>query len=100
VHYDAAETAIDAGRFIWFSSSGFNVQGLPNSGSVKLYITNGTITFTANGVPYKLAVPNSVVTFSSTVSSASTTWDAANNRWSTLVPISSVKGNATIHSFL
>jgi hypothetical protein len=39
-----------------------------------------------------------VVTFSSTVTSASTTWDAANNRWSTLIPMSSV-GNTAIHSF-
>jgi hypothetical protein len=99
VHYDAAETAIHTGQTIWFNSSGLNVQGLPNSGSVKLYITNATIAFTANSIGYTLAVPNAVVTFSSSVSSASTTWDAANNRWSTLIPMSSVKGNATIHSF-
>jgi hypothetical protein len=99
VHYDAAETAINMGQTIWFNSSGLNVQGLPNTGSVKLYITNAMITFTANSIGYTLAVPNAVVTFSSSVSSASTTWDAANNRWSTLIPMSSVKGNATIHSF-
>jgi hypothetical protein len=99
VHYDATQTAIQAGQFIWFNSSGLNVQGLPNSGSVKLYVTNGMITFSANGSLYKLAVPNAVITFSSTVSSASTTWDAANNRWSTLIPLSKVKANATIHSF-
>jgi hypothetical protein len=99
VHYDAAETAINMGQTIWFNSSGLNVQGLPNTGSVKLYITNAMITFTANGIGYSLAVPNAVITFSSSVSSASTTWDAANNRWSTLIPMSSVKGNATIHSF-
>jgi hypothetical protein len=99
VHYDAAETAINMGQTIWFNSSGLNVQGLPNTGSVKLYITNATITFTANSIGYTLAVPNAVITFSSSASSASTTWDAANNRWSTLIPMSSVKGNATIHSF-
>jgi hypothetical protein len=99
VHYDAAETVIHMGQTIWFNSSGLNVQGLPNTGSVKLYITNAMITFTANSIVYTLAVPNAVVTFSSSVSSASTTWDATNNRWSTLIPMSSVKGNATIHSF-
>ena len=99
VHYDAAETAINMGQTIWFNSSGLNVQGLPNTGSVKLYITNAMITFTANNIAYALPVPNAVVTFSSSVSSASTTWDATNNRWSTLIPMSGVKGNATIHSF-
>ena len=99
VHYDAAETAINMGQTIWFNSSGLNVQGLPNTGGVKLYITNATISFTANSIGYTLAVPNAVVTFSSSVSSASTSWDAANNRWSTLIPMSSVKGSATIHSF-
>ena len=99
VHYDAAETAINMGQTIWFNSGGLNVQGLPNTGSVKLYITNAMITFTANGNAYSLAVPNAVITFSSSVSSASTTWDATNNRWSTLIPLSSVKGNATVHSF-
>jgi hypothetical protein len=53
----------------------------------------------ANGTTYNLPVPNSVITFSSTASSASTTWDATNNRWSTLIPMSSVNGNATIHTF-
>ena len=99
VHYDGSETAINVGQTIWFNSGGLNVQGLPNTGSVKLYITNAMITFTANGIGYMLPVPNAVVTFSSSVSSASTTWDATNNRWSTLIPMSSVKGNATIHSF-
>lgn len=99
VHFDAAETAINMGQTIWFNSSGLNVQGLPNTGSVKLYITNAMITFTANSIGYTLAVPNAVITFSSSVSSASTTWDATNNRWSTLIPMSSVKGNANIHSF-
>jgi hypothetical protein len=75
------------------------VQGLPASGSVKLYITNASISFTAGGNNYMVPVPNAVITFSSAVTSASTTWDTTANRWSTLVPISSVNGNATIHTF-
>jgi len=41
-----------------------------------------------------------VITFSSTATAASTTWDATNNRWTTLVPTSMVSGNGTIHTFL
>ena len=76
------------------------MKGLPSTGSVKLYVTNASISFTANGTNYNLPVPNAVVTFSSTTTSQSTTWDATNDRWSTLIPTSSVNGNATIHNFL
>jgi hypothetical protein len=99
IHDDEGLPAIAGTNNIWFSSTGFNVQGLPASGSVKLYITNASISFTAGGNNYMVPVPNAVITFSSTVTSASTTWDTAANRWSTLVPISSVNGNATIHTF-
>jgi hypothetical protein len=102
IHDDQGLSAIAGGNKIWFSSGGFNVQGLPNSPnspSVKLYITNASISFTSGGQSYTVPVPNAVITFSSTATSASTTWDATANRWSTLVPISSVNGNATIHTF-
>ena len=99
IHYDAALPSINGGNYIWFSSTGLNVQGLPTTGSVKLYVTNATINFTANGTNYVLPVPNAVITFSSTATSASTTWDATSSRWSTLIPMSSINGNATIHSF-
>ena len=99
IHYDAALPSINGGNYIWFSSTGLNVQGLPTTGSVKLYVTNATISFTANGTNYALPVPNAVITFSSTATSASTTWDATSSRWSTLIPMSSINGNATIHSF-
>jgi hypothetical protein len=99
MHGDAALTAIGSGDYIWFNSAGLNVQGLPNTGSVKLYITNASISFSANGIVHNVFVPNAVITFSSTVTSPSTTWDAINNRWSTLVPMSSVSGNANVHTF-
>jgi hypothetical protein len=99
IHYDAGLPSIGGGNYIWFSSTGINLKNLPSTGSVKLYVTNASISFTANGTNYNLPVPNAVVTFSSTATSPSTTWDAANNRWSTLVPTSSVNGNATIHTF-
>jgi hypothetical protein len=99
IHYPTTLPSISSGNSLWFSSSGLTVKGLPSTGSVKLYVTNASINFMANGTTYNQPVPNAVITFSSTATSASTTWDATNNRWSTLIPMSSVNGNATIHSF-
>jgi hypothetical protein len=113
IHYDSSLPSISGGNYIWFNSAALHVQGLPASGTVKLYVTNSSISFpssssqcTAPGtfMPMSgqctLPVPNAVITFSSTATAASTTWDAANNRWNTLVPTSLVNGNATIHTFL
>jgi hypothetical protein len=100
IHYDVNLPNIAGGNYIWFNSAALNVKGLPASGTTKLYVTNSTINFTANGTPYSLAVPNAVITFSSTATSTTTTWDATNNRWSVLVPTANVSGSATIHSFL
>jgi hypothetical protein len=108
IHYDANLPNIQQGNYIWFSSAALNVQGLPSSGSVKVYVTNSSISFSStssqctgafNLGQCTLPVPNAVVTFSSTASTASTTWDATNNRWSTLVP---TNGSTTIqaHAFL
>lgn len=108
IHYDANLPNIQAGNYIWFNSAALNVQGLPTSGSVKVYVTNASISFpstasqctdTFNSGQCTLHVPNAVVTFSSTASIASTSWDATNNRWSTLVP---TNGSTTIqaHAFL
>ena len=100
IHYDSSLPSINAGSYLWFSSVGLNVKGLPASGNAKLFVTNASISFTANGTPYSLVVPNAVITFSSTATSASTTWDAQDNRWTTLVPTSMASGNTTIHTFL
>ena len=51
-------TAIAPGSWIWFSSV-FSEPGY--SGSDNIYITNSTITFTANGTTYSIAVPDSDV---------------------------------------
>jgi hypothetical protein len=100
VHYDRSLPAISAGNYIWFNSAAVNVQGLPANASTKVFVTNASIKFTANNTNYTLPVPSAVITFSSTATSASTTWDSTNNRWSMLVPRSMVVGNGTIHTFL
>jgi hypothetical protein len=83
--------AIPAGDTVWFSSV-FKVSGL-GSAAVNLLVTNQTISFTANGTPYSVAVPNAHITFSPSATSATTTFDAVNNVWDTTLPMS-FSGNA------
>jgi hypothetical protein len=68
------------------------------SGQVKLYLTDSTISFTANGTPYTVPVPNAVVTFNSASQSsgAKTTYDLTNSRWSTAVAPSGLTGNTFV----
>jgi hypothetical protein len=108
IHYDASLPNIPAGDYIWFNSAALNVQGLPTSDSVKIYVTNASISFPSTSGQCTgtylagqctLPVPNAVLTFSPTATTASTTWDAANSRWSTLVP---TNGSTSVqsHSFI
>jgi hypothetical protein len=84
-------TAIPAGDTVWFSSA-FKVSGLGSS-AVSLNVTNQAISFTAHGTPYTVAVPDSHITISPDATSATTTFDAANNAWDTTLP-KSFSGNA------
>jgi hypothetical protein len=108
IHYDASLPNIPAGDYIWFNSAALNVLGLPSSGSTKVYVTNASIsfpstlgqctapgTFNATSLQCTLPVPNAVLTFSPTATTASTTWDATNSRWTTLVP---TNGGTTVQS--
>jgi hypothetical protein len=103
IHYDSSLPAINpgnsGGNFIWFNAVVNNVKGLPSGGAqVKLYLTNSTISFTANGTPYSVPVPNAVVTFNSASQSsgAKTTYDLMNNRWSTAVAKTGLTGNTFV----
>jgi N-acetylneuraminic acid mutarotase len=112
IHYDANLPNIPAGDYVWFNSAALNVQGIPASGSVKIYVTNASIsfpstssqctapgTFNATSMQCTLPVPNAVLTFSSMATTASTTWDATNSRWTTLVPTNGSTSVQT-HSFI
>jgi hypothetical protein len=78
-------TPIDGGRYIWFNAN-FSASGIPSSGAT-IDFTNSTITFTADQI-YTVAVPNAQITFSPSAVCSSTTFDTANNKWITTVPIS------------
>ena len=86
---------IAAGRTLWFASEltlakgprdGNNIFKDMTSHPVRVLVTNGVITFTANGVNYSIPVPDAMITFSPLVTQATTTFDAASNRWLTTVP--------------
>ena len=99
IHYDTALPNIPAGDYIWFNAVVNNVSGLPSgSNQVKLYLTNSTISFTANGTSYMIPVPNGVVTFNSASQSsgAKTSYDLTSGRWSTVVAKTALTGNTFV----
>ena len=79
-------TSVPAGTYIWFNAH-FKANNVP-SGGVTIDFTNGNISFTAGGTPYSLAVPKAKITFSSSTTCSSTTFDTATGTWVTKVPIS------------
>jgi sugar lactone lactonase YvrE/uncharacterized protein (DUF2345 family) len=98
LHYDRHLPFIQAGNYIWFNAVINNVKGLPsgmNPAQVKLYMTNSTINFTANGASYSLPVSNAVVTFNS-ASALGTTYSTTSSRWSTSIPASDLTGNTFV----
>jgi hypothetical protein len=78
-------TAIPAGDTLWFSSD-FKVNGLGQS-PVTLQFTQGSIAFTANGTTYTVNIPNADVTFSPTATTATTTFNASQDTWETILPM-------------
>jgi len=77
-------TAIHGGSFVWFNTN-FTASGMQNGTTITL--RNSSIQFTASSTQYNLAVPNAVITFSSSVSCASTFFDTTTMTWHTTVPI-------------
>lgn len=66
---------------------------------MKLYFTNGSISYTdSNGNSQNVPVPNGVVTLNSTSvkTGASTSYDSATSRWSTNVASGSLTGNTFV----
>lgn len=75
---------IPAGRYIWFYSA-LNPSSLSwNTTSFTITITKAVVTFTANGVPYTLNIPNGKIRFEPNAWPARTTF--TNNTWETVVP--------------
>jgi SdrD B-like domain len=68
-------TAIPAGDTLWLSSVA-KVAGV-GTDPVSLHVTSGTVSFSANGAAYTIAVPDATVTFTQLATQATTTYSAA-----------------------
>ena len=85
-------TAINPGSTVWFLAN-INPPSL-SGGTATLNLAGGHINFTANSTAYNIAIPNSQIVWSSSVSTATTTFDVSTNTWITTLPISSTGSNA------
>ena len=74
-----------AGSYIWFDST-IDVTGMSSTAGT-LQFNNPSIVVTISGAAVTLAAPSATVTFSSTATSATTTYDAPSNSWLTTVPV-------------
>jgi hypothetical protein len=77
-------TLIPGGDFIWFNSN-FNASGVKDG--TKIFLTGSSVQFSSNGASYSVTVPDAVITFASSVSCASTSFNSSLNRWETTVPL-------------
>jgi hypothetical protein len=90
-------TAIAAGDYVWFNAV-LKVNGL-GSAPATIFATHASITFTANGHVYQLAVPDSQITFSSSITLATTEFTKLSAEigspfgWKTELPASGLAGN-------
>ena len=77
-------TPIAEGNFIWFNSA-VRVNRL-GADAATIFLKDSRITFAANGSNYILAVPAAMITFDPAATSATTSFDNRNDRWTTIVP--------------
>jgi hypothetical protein len=81
--------AVDPGSTVWFNCAA-RVIGLQST--TTLHVTDATVSFTANGSPYTVDLPDTTVTFSSLVVKASTSYSAAGG-WSVTAPLNMSNDN-------
>jgi sugar lactone lactonase YvrE len=79
-------TPIAAGNTLWFSAV-MKVHGLSTTTATTINLTGSIITFTANGAPYSVTVPDSAVTFDPAATSATVSFDPVANRWNETLPV-------------
>lgn len=81
--YNVSEQGSNASEIVWFNSH-FKLQGTVPTTTFTVNATNQSITFgTAT-----LSVPNAVITFSSTATCSSTSFNTSTNEWETTIPLS------------
>jgi hypothetical protein len=82
---EAASASPVPDSYVWFTAV-LSASGIPKSGAT-IMLTDSTISFTAGGTLYNLAVPDAEITFSPDASCASTVFDSLTNTWTTTVPV-------------
>jgi hypothetical protein len=85
-------TAIPSGRTLWFSAVA-KAKGL-GTNPVTVNVTDASVSFTANGTPYAIDLPDSTIIFDPTATSATISYDPIKG-WAETVP-SSIGGNVLI----
>jgi hypothetical protein len=78
-------TAIPAGDSVWFNAV-FQANNLPPGATVTLHVVNQSISFTANGTSYNVAVPNGVIVLTPGATSAAASYDPSDNDWDVSAP--------------
>jgi hypothetical protein len=90
-------TAIAVGDYVWFNAV-LKVNGI-GSAPARIFATHAGITFTANGHTHQLTVPDSQITFSSSITLATTEFTRLSHEigsplgWKTELPSSGLAGN-------
>jgi choice-of-anchor A domain-containing protein len=92
ITYQINETSKNVGQIIWFNSHLQKLQGSIPKSNFQIFITGGRISFG----PTTLAVPDAVITFSSSANCASTSFNTTLNAWETTVPLSAASNASEI----
>ena len=87
ITFSVSESKSNAGQIAWFNSNLTQLQGQIPTSNFQLFITGGKIAFGST----TLSVPDAIITFSSSVSCASTLFNTTFNRWETTVPLSAAQ---------
>jgi hypothetical protein len=91
-------TAIASGRTLWFSSIINSVSGVTGA-PVNVTVSNQTISFTdSTAGTINVPLPNAVITLTPGGTTATTTFDTANNRWSSNDP-TGLSGNLFVSGY-
>jgi hypothetical protein len=87
ITFSVNESKSNAGQIAWFNSNLTQLEGQIPTSNFQIFITGGKIAFGST----TLTVPDAIITFSSSVSCASTSFNTTFNRWETTVPLSAAQ---------
>lgn len=76
-------TPISAGRTVWFVNR-IKVSGL-GSQTTTIFVRQASVTFSANGVPYTIGIPDTRIIFDPAASQTTTSLDSSIQQWTTRV---------------